>query len=65
MLHTTNTIRNHEGFITLVIRIIQSGIDEEGPGYLDTEGGRHWLNVLDIDVDQFIDYVRRSFKRAS
>ena len=65
MVHTTKTIRNTEAYMSLAMTIIESGINKEGLGYLETEGGRLWLNALGIDVDQFIDYVYRSSKRAS
>ena len=65
MLDTTKNNNNTDTLISLAISIIEGGINEEGIGYLETEGGRSWLNTLYIDVDQFIDYVHRSFKRAS
>jgi hypothetical protein len=45
---------SHENYSSLVLAIIENGVTDhdtgEGTSYLDTDGGKYWCGLLDIDA---------------
>ena len=54
-----------EKYTHLAIAVIESAIKTEGLMYLQTKSGQWWLEVLGMNAEGLLGYVRRMSKQAS
>ena len=49
----------------LAVAVLAGGVNEEGLEYLNTKGGRWWLEALGVDSDETLGCLERVARRAS
>lgn len=52
-------------YLGLLYEMMKRAVEEEGLEYLNTRGGRRWLDVMGIDTDRFIAHIGRISRLAS
>jgi hypothetical protein len=55
---TTICEPREENYIDLIVAIIKQAIEEEGIGYVDTDGGKYWCDLAGIDIE----YIKRAYE---
>ena len=57
---------NRDSYVNLGLAVLKMAVAEEGIGYLSTDDGRWWMEVLDMNPDDVVAAVHaHELRKAS